>query len=81
MRKKLATSAILVALPFLLLVGGRGVARHTVGAGEWEFLLAAGVGLAVFYFVLLSFPSRGGFQQSNSRVARWLQSLTADDDN
>ena len=78
--KRLITIAILVALPFLLLVGGRGVGRLTVSAGDWMFLLAAGIGLAVLYVILVRIASRGGVRQSNSRVARWLQSAASDDD-
>jgi thiol:disulfide interchange protein len=80
MSKRLITIAILVALPFLLLVGGRGVGRLTVRAGDWMFLLAAGIGLALLYLVLVWTASRGRFEQSNSRLARWLQSIADDDD-
>jgi hypothetical protein len=78
--KRLIPIAILVALPFLLLVGGRGIGRLTVNAGDWMFLLAAGIGLAVLYLVIVWMASRGGFQQSNSRLARWLQSIANDED-
>ena len=80
MSTRFITIAILIALPFLLLVGGRGVGRLTVSAGDWMFLLAAGIGLAVLYLVLVWIASRGAFQESNSRVARWLQSVANDDD-
>jgi hypothetical protein len=73
-RHALVTIAVLLALP--LLVWG----YAPINAGNWK--LAYVVGSVVVFLVLAVgwIASRQRVQQSDSRIAEWLQRLTSDDE-
>jgi membrane protein implicated in regulation of membrane protease activity len=73
MRNALVTIAVLLALP--LLVWG----YAPINAGNWKLALVGSV--VVFLVLAVSWiASRQRVQQSDSRIAEWLQRLTSDDE-